>query len=149
MLEVAALDRRRRPAYIAPRMTGTVPMPRFWLRMPLFAALSLLAGPAMAHAILLESVPAPNGELRAGHREIRLRFNSRIDAARSRIALNGPGHEGPGHGGAALDMTDSGRPDVLVCPVDLALGRYTLRWQVLAVDGHITRGDVAFTVISP
>jgi methionine-rich copper-binding protein CopC len=24
-----------------------------------------------------------------------------------------------------------------------------VRWQVLAIDGHITRGDVAFTVTGP
>jgi len=28
----------------------------------------------------------------------------------------------------------------------LAPGKYTLRWQALAVDGHITRGEVPFTV---
>ena len=31
----------------------------------------------------------------------------------------------------------------------LAAGRYTLRWQVLAIDGHITRGDIPFTVTGP
>jgi hypothetical protein len=25
-------------------------------------------------------------------------------------------------------------------------GPYVVRWQVLAIDGHITRGDVPFTV---
>jgi methionine-rich copper-binding protein CopC len=29
----------------------------------------------------------------------------------------------------------------------LARGRATVRWQVLAMDGHITRGDVPFTVV--
>ncbi|MFI4981818.1 MAG: copper resistance protein CopC, partial [Nevskiales bacterium] len=30
---------------------------------------------------------------------------------------------------------------------DLATpGAYVVRWQVLSVDGHITRGDVPFTV---
>ena len=28
----------------------------------------------------------------------------------------------------------------------LAPGRYRLRWQVLALDGHITRGDIPFTI---
>ncbi len=32
---------------------------------------------------------------------------------------------------------------------DLRPGDYTVRWQVLAVDGHITRGDVPFTVTPP
>jgi copper resistance protein C len=28
----------------------------------------------------------------------------------------------------------------------MAPGSYSVRWQVLAIDGHITRGDVPFTV---
>jgi len=31
----------------------------------------------------------------------------------------------------------------------LAPGAHVLRWQVLAIDGHITRGDVPFTVVAP
>jgi len=30
--------------------------------------------------------------------------------------------------------------------VGLMPGAYTIRWQVLAPDGHITRGEVHFTV---
>lgn len=114
-------------------------MPRSWL----LAALLLVAGgaPAWAHAILLESAPAANATLRPGHAELRLRFNSRIDAARSRLSL-GP----PGQPGAPVALAASDRPDVLAGPAELAPGRYVLHWQVLAVDGHITRGSVAFTV---
>jgi methionine-rich copper-binding protein CopC len=32
------------------------------------------------------------------------------------------------------------------CAADLAAGGYVLRWQVLAIDGHITRGDIPFAV---
>ncbi len=28
-------------------------------------------------------------------------------------------------------------------------GTYKLRWQVLAIDGHITRGDIPFRVTTP
>jgi methionine-rich copper-binding protein CopC len=38
---------------------------------------------------------------------------------------------------------------VLHATAHLAPGNYTIRWQVLAVDGHITRGDVPFTVTAP
>jgi methionine-rich copper-binding protein CopC len=31
----------------------------------------------------------------------------------------------------------------------LAPGDYRLRWQVLAYDGHITRGEIPFTVMHP
>jgi len=40
-------------------------------------------------------------------------------------------------------------PDILAAHLDLTPGSYVLRWQVLAVDGHITRGDVPFTVTVP
>jgi hypothetical protein len=42
-----------------------------------------------------------------------------------------------------------GPPDLLTSTVTLVPGAYVLRWQVLAVDGHITRGDVPFTVTEP
>ena len=42
--------------------------------------------------------------------------------------------------------TDSHRPDLLTGRAELVPGSYVLHWQVLAVDGHITRGDVPFTV---
>jgi methionine-rich copper-binding protein CopC len=38
---------------------------------------------------------------------------------------------------------------VLTATVTLTPGTYVLRWQVLAIDGHITRGDVPFTVTEP
>ena len=31
----------------------------------------------------------------------------------------------------------------------LAPGAYRLRWQVLSVDGHVSRGDVNFKVRAP
>ena len=74
---------------------------------------------------------------------ITLRFNSRIDQARSRLALRSPGKE------RVLPVAPSGAEDVLAAQADLVPGDYTLRWQVLAVDGHITRGDVPFQVKAP
>ncbi len=109
-------------------------------------ALLLLAAPlpARAHAILLEAVPAAGQTVRAGHTEFHLRFNSRIDADRSRIALLRAG-------GASeiLRITHGETADRLVVSADLAPGAQVLRWQVLAVDGHITRGEIRFTVEAP
>ena len=118
-------------------------MPNHWGRALLLGSLPafFLAGPALAHAILLDSLPPPEGELHAGRFEIQLRFNSRIDAARSRVALSRDGQSE-----AVAPQSTSDRPDTLLCPVDLVPGKYTLHWQVLAVDGHITRGIVPFVV---
>jgi methionine-rich copper-binding protein CopC len=46
-----------------------------------------------------------------------------------------------------LRIAPSGPPDLLEASAKLATpGAYVVRWQVLAIDGHITRGDVPFTV---
>jgi methionine-rich copper-binding protein CopC len=109
---------------------------------PLLAA--PLSAPAWPHAILRRGVPAIGGSVPAGKLAVELHYNSRIDAARSRLTLTGPDQPA-----RTLPLADAEAPDVLRADVTLAPGRYTLRWQVLATDGHITRGDVPFTVTGP
>ncbi len=112
------------------------------------AVAALLAGtvlhslPASAHAIVVSSSPALNATLPAGDMRAVLRFNSRIDAERSRLSLI------RADGSAeSLPLDKSAAPDELVARRSaLPPGHYRLRWQVLAVDGHITRGDIPFTV---
>jgi methionine-rich copper-binding protein CopC len=44
-------------------------------------------------------------------------------------------------------MSSATGPDSLAAEIEgLVPGRYRLRWQVLAVDGHITRGDIPFVM---
>ena len=100
----------------------------------------VLPGAAQAHAILLDSQPAARGVAAPGPARITLRFNSRIDQARSRLALRRDGAD------QTLPLQPTGAEDVLAAQATLAPGSYVLRWQVLAVDGHITRGDVPFVV---
>ena len=110
----------------------------------------LLAGAApgrgaSAHAVLLESEPAPRAAVAPGPAGFALRFNGRIDRARSRLTLLRPDRTE-----AVLRIEDGGPPDVLRARAEgLRPGAHVLRWQVLAVDGHITRGDVRFTVAPP
>ena len=108
------------------------------------AALALLCGApvaARAHAVLQDSQPAAGSTVAAGHMDFQLHYNSRIDAARSRLTLIRPDRS---H--AVLAAHAAGAGNVLTATAELAPGVYTLRWQVLAIDGHITRGDVGFTV---
>lgn len=103
--------------------------------------LPLLApGGAQAHAILLDSQPAARGVAPPGTARIVLRFNSRVDHGRSRLALRTGGRE------QVLNVASASADDVLEASADLQPGDYVLRWQVLAVDGHITRGDVPLMV---
>jgi methionine-rich copper-binding protein CopC len=110
------------------------------------AALLLMvaAGPARAHAILESSQPPADGQVPAGSVAMQFRYNSRIDRARSKLVLTRPDQS---HTNLAIDP--DGPPDMLATHASLTPGDYVVRWQVLAVDGHITRSDVPFSVTGP
>jgi len=91
------------------------------------------------HAILLSTVPASNETIHGGEVHVQLRFNARIDAKRSRIILVLP------DGKDRLLATDQPSPGLLTSEVSgLLPGSYILQWQVLAEDGHMTRGQLPF-----
>ena len=103
--------------------------------------LALAPWPALAHAILLDSVPAASQVLKPGRSTLDLHYNSRIDVARSRVTL-----AGPDKAVKILPITPGDSPDHLAAVIETVPGAYALHWQVLAVDGHITRGELRFTV---
>ncbi len=107
-------------------------------------ALALSARSADAHAILESSEPAAGGTIRAGTIRLALRYNSRVDRERSRLTLTRPDRSK-----TVLPIDPDGPPEILTSTVTLTPGDYVVRWQVLAIDGHITRGDVPFTVTGP
>ncbi len=115
-------------------------------RLVLMGALTVMLRPcrAAAHAILEASEPANGARVPAGPVTLKLRYNSRIDRARSGLTLTRPDHSK-----ISLPISPDGPPDLATSTVTLTPGDYVVRWQVLAVDGHITRGDVAFTVTGP
>ncbi len=101
--------------------------------------------PAMAHAIIVKAEPAA-GSIVAGPKVVvQLQYNSRIDARRSRVAIVMPdGKE------QMLSLLPQPALDSLAAEADhLAPGAYRLHWQVLSVDGHISRGDIPFRVTAP
>lgn len=114
-------------------------------RRAILAAIALSIGIPLqlsAHAVLLSAVPAAGSILAGPAIAIQLRFNSRIDAKRSRLTLVYPDRQPSG-----LDIAPQASPDTLNAPVKgLTPGPYKLRWQVLAADGHITRGEVPFSI---
>jgi hypothetical protein len=107
-----------------------------------FLACMLFAPAAFAHAILVDSQPASGGSVPAGTVNMTFRYNSRIDRDRSRLTLTKPDQSQ-----MVLPIVPAGAPNVIETDANLSTpGTYVVRWQVLAVDGHITRGDVPFTV---
>jgi methionine-rich copper-binding protein CopC len=113
--------------------------------MPRLAPIALIilpfAQPAYAHAILTDSTPAPLGHVPAGHLDLVFRYNSRIDAGRSKLTLTRPDHTS-----TRLTILPAPAQNLLEAKLDLTQGDYVAHWQVLATDGHITRGTVPFTV---
>jgi len=106
---------------------------------------SLTAATMLAHAVLLESTPALKGSVAGPDVALKLRFNVRIDAARSRLTLVDP--DGSSQ---TLEISGQDPPNTISTQAKgLHPGTYRLRWQVLASDGHITRGEIPFTVVAP
>jgi len=99
---------------------------------------------AFAHAIIVSSRPAANAQVVKGPIDIVLQYNSLIDIGHSRVSLVDPAGKVTAlvasEGAAAGSLAAHGSTD--------ALGRWIIRWQVLSVDGHITRGDIPFEVIA-
>jgi methionine-rich copper-binding protein CopC len=109
-----------------------------------FATALFLAPAAFAHAIIVSSKPAANSQVPQGPVEILLQYNSRIDATHSRVSLVDPAGKV-----AALNVADGSTPGSLTAAGSTdAPGTWIIRWQVLSVDGHITRGDIPFQAIA-
>lgn len=106
------------------------------------AFLAASSRPALAHAVLVSSTPQKNAAVSGPDITINLKYNSRVDGARSSLSLLKPDGTVVRIGAPAQPA-----PDVLSATGHgLARGSYVLRWQVLATDGHITRGEVPFRV---
>jgi len=116
------------------------------IRMLVWCAMTLavLAAAALVegHAVLKESRPAANSKVQGPDVPIMLKYNVRIDAKLSKLQLLNPDNST-----SELKIEEQTAPDTLNAKaVGLKPGAYRIRWQVLAPDGHITRGEVPFTV---
>lgn len=114
-------------------------------RLPFVLLILLIAGAAQvcwAHAVLMDSTPKPNSTVTGSDLNINLRFSSRIDGGRSRVRLVAPDRTT-----TTLTLAKQSAPDTLQAHAGgLKPGAYKLEWQVLASDGHITSGDIPFTI---
>lgn len=120
---------------------------RKYLRKFAGAAIALMLagpvpGPASAHAIIVSATPTVDQHVPAGKLGVRIEFNSRLDKMRSRLQVTAPSGVK-----SNFPIDPAGLPNIVTGTTgELAPGAYVLRWQVLAIDGHITRGDIPFMV---
>ena len=97
------------------------------------------------HAILKSSFPPYGGFVTHPDVPVKLTFNVRVDAARSKLQLLMPDAST-----VEIPIVEWPSPDTLVSKLTgLKPGAYAIRWQVLAPDGHISRGEIPFTVRNP
>jgi len=102
----------------------------------------LVARLVEAHAVLKQTRPTANSQVAGPDVPIMLKFNVRVDGKLSKIQLLNPDNST-----TDLQLEEQTAPDTLNAKATgLKAGTYKIRWQVLAPDGHITRGEVPFTV---
>lgn len=109
------------------------------------AAMSSLAGAALAHPTLLGGQPGPNAVVSAKPRELRLTFSEPLFINFSGVVVtNARGAKLP-LGRPTLARGDS---KVLVVPLKSALpaGVYTVAWHAVSADTHRITGSYRFTV---
>jgi len=117
-------------------------LPKHLFLVVIFSALVLAPKFALAHAVLLASTPSAHATVKGPEIDIHLKFNSRIDGAHSRLYLvDSSGKQ------RTLALSPQDAPDTLSAgSVKLSAGAYSIHWQALASDGHITRGEIPFVV---
>ena len=97
---------------------------------------------AYAHAVLVNAQPGENSIVAGPDVAVLLKYNSRIDMEHSTLMLLAPGGKL-----AKVTIGSQPAPGLLSARLTgLVKGAYELRWQVLAIDGHVTRGKLLFQI---
>jgi len=95
-----------------------------------------------AHAYPVSSVPQDGATVSSPPREIVIRFTEGVEIEFSRIDVKNSGGEL-----VSLGKVRQPAPDTLATELKLlSPGVYTIDWQVLSVDTHVTEGRLRFTV---
>lgn len=108
------------------------------------AVAALLPLSAGAHALLVKAEPARRGALVQAPRQVKLWFNEEIEPAYTKLAvLDATGK--PVTGEKFQVPADDRKLMVLALPV-LAPGKYTVKFRVLSVDGHVVESSYDFVL---
>lgn len=104
---------------------------------------AFLPGMAQGHAVLVESDPADGAILRQTPTTVTLRFNATLERIMTQVFLvDIQRHEVP------LEVIDESSDNQVVMRLPaLTPNVYTVRYKVLARDGHVTQGSFRFTLL--
>ncbi|MEI7770569.1 MAG: copper resistance protein CopC [Chloroflexales bacterium] len=108
-------------------------------------ALSALigAGVAWAHPKIIAMEPSADAQLKEPPAQLRITFNERLEAISSLALRDSRGSEVASGGAPRPD-----NPAILALDLPhIGPGFYTMTWTVVGSDGHIVKGNAAFTVL--
>lgn len=101
---------------------------------------------APAHSLVVRSRPGRGSTVARAPERVQLWFSGRIEPVYARLSVWSEAGMQMDAGDAAVDPGD---PTLLsVTTPNLGPGRYTTRFRVLSVDGHVVESSFAFTVRS-
>jgi copper resistance protein C len=105
-------------------------------------SVALTGGSASAHAYPDVVSPADGATVIQPPREVRIQFTEGVELEFSRIDVKSAAGQKVSKGSVRRDGSDTLIIDLLA----LEPGSYTIEWQVLSVDTHITQGVLRFIV---
>ena len=120
-------------------------MKRILLLLVVVVSLFVTASPALAHALLLRSVPDANAALDRAPAQIELYFSEGLDGSFSNITVLDATGKAVDNKDSKVDTSDATLMTVSL--PSLPDGVYTVTWKALsATDGHVTTGTFPFAV---
>ncbi|MDP1557486.1 MAG: copper resistance protein CopC [Nitrosomonas sp.] len=107
-------------------------------------AVLVQGSPAQAHATLVKSEPPRRATLSTAPKQIQLWFNEEIEGSYASISVLDSNKNSITEANPELVYEDL-KSVVLPLP-DIAPGRYTVKYRILSVDGHVVESAYDFTV---
>ncbi len=102
--------------------------------------------PALAHTALLSSTPGNNAIIQVSPKSFVLKFSEAIATIDSK-KINSITITGPAKNRVKLRAVQIGKSTLSATPIEpLTIGRYEMKYRVVAKDGHVLTGDINFTV---
>jgi copper resistance protein C len=113
-------------------------------RVILTGLLLLTPSAASAHAYLVKSVPAGRATLFNSPEKIQLWFNERLEPKYSSVSVHDAEEKRVDSDNAQVLAEDPKQLSIGV--KNLPAGRYTVKFRVLSVDGHVVEQSFPFTI---
>ena len=110
----------------------------------LAAVIALAPASSVSHSLLVRSQPGQRSTVTRPPERVQMWFSERLEPAYTAASVWNEAGKQVDSGDASVDQSD---PTLLsVSTPNLGPGRYTVRFRVLSVDGHVVTSSYTFTV---